>query len=55
MDSTKKYRIDQWVEGALYQLLEKMMAKGQITEADAVMLTPLAFHLLHKIGYTSRR
>jgi hypothetical protein len=41
MDTSKKHRIDEWVEHALYTLLEQTMTKGQITTTDAVALTPL--------------
>jgi hypothetical protein len=41
MDSSKKYRIDQWVEDALYGHLEKVMTHRQIIPADATTLTPL--------------
>lgn len=41
MDSSKKSRIDQWVEDALYKLLEDSMNKRQITPTDAASMAPL--------------
>jgi len=41
MDSSKKYQIDQWVENALYTLLEQTMNKGQISPTDAATMAPL--------------
>jgi hypothetical protein len=41
MDKSKKLRIDQWVEEALYKLLEEAMTKRQITPTDAATMVPL--------------
>ncbi len=41
MDSSKKHRVDQWVENAVYTFLEESMKKGHITATDAASITPL--------------
>ena len=41
MDTSKKHRIDQWVEDAVYTFLESAMSKGQITTTNAATMTPL--------------
>lgn len=41
MDRSKKHHIDQWVEDALYKLLEETMTKRQITALDVTAMTPL--------------
>lgn len=41
MDKSRKYRVDEWVEEALYKLLEESMNKRQITPADAATMAPL--------------
>ncbi len=41
MDKSKKHRIDQWVEDAVYAFLERTMSERQITPTDAATMTPL--------------
>ncbi len=41
MDSSRKGQIDQWMENILYQVLEKIMAKGQMGSADLEPWMPL--------------
>src|SRR6266700_2051367 len=41
MDKDEKYRVDSWVEHALYSQLKSVMTQGHITEADTAVLTPL--------------
>ena len=41
MDKSQKLRIDEWVETAVYRLLQEAMQKGSITSTDAAAMTPL--------------
>jgi hypothetical protein len=41
MDGSKKLRINDWVEDAVYTFLEKAMTKGQISTTEAATITPL--------------